>query len=66
MKAQVEMKNKKIAELVGKKIFEPSEDETDYAIQLLVEKLTMPSDIKSYSAKEAEKYILNALSKKVL
>lgn len=60
------MENKKIAELVSKKIYNVTENETDFAIQLLVEKLTMPQSVKSYTADDAKKYILEALSKNAL
>lgn len=60
------MENEKIAELVSKKIYNVSENETDFAIQLLVEKLTMPQSVKSYTADDTKKHILDALSKNAL
>lgn len=60
------MENERIAELVGKKIYNVTENDTDFAFQLLVEKLTMPSDVKSYTEGDAKRYILEALSKNAL
>ena len=60
------MENEKIAELVSKKIYNVTENETDFAVQLLIEKLTIPQDVNSYTADDAKKYILEALSKNVL
>jgi hypothetical protein len=60
------MENEKIAELVSKKIYNVIENETDFAVQLLIEKLTIPQDVKSYTADSAKKYILEALSKNAL
>jgi hypothetical protein len=57
------MENKKIAELVAKKIYNFTENETDFAVQLLVEKLVMPDNVNSYTAADAEKYILGALTR---
>jgi hypothetical protein len=57
------MENEKIAELVANKIYNVNENETDFAVQLLVEKLTMSTDIKSYTADDAKRLILEALSK---
>lgn len=62
----LEMEDEKIAELVSKKIYNVTENETDFAIQLLVEKLTIPQSVKSYTANDAKKYILEALSKNAL
>jgi hypothetical protein len=56
------MENKKIAELVSKKIYGVAQNETDFAVQLLIEKLVIPDNINSYTAADAEKYILGALS----
>lgn len=60
------MENEKIAELVSKKIYNVTENETDFAVQLLIEKLTIPKDVKSYTADDAKKYILETLSKNAL
>ena len=57
------MENKKIAELVAKKIYEVSQNETDFAVQLLIEKLVIPDNINSYTEADAEKYILGTLTK---
>lgn len=57
------MENEKIAELVSKSIYDVAKNETDFAIQLLVEKLLIPYNIKSYTANDAKKYILEALTK---
>ena len=57
------MENKKIAELVSKKIYGVPQNETDFAIQLLIEKLVIPDNINSYTEVDAEKYILGALTK---
>lgn len=55
------MENQKIAELVSKKIYNVSETETDFAVQLLIEKLIIPEDVKIYTTDDAKKYILEAL-----
>jgi hypothetical protein len=60
------MENEKIAELVSKKIYNVTENETDFAVQLLIEKLTIPQYVKSYTADDVKKYILEALSKNAL
>jgi hypothetical protein len=60
------MENERIAELVANKIYNVTENETDFAVQLLVEKLTMPEDVKSYTADDAKKYILEALSQNAI
>ena len=60
------MEDKKIAELVSQKIYNVTETETDFAVQLLVEKLTIPQKVKCYTAGDAKKYILEALSKNAL
>jgi hypothetical protein len=57
------MENKKIAKLVAEKIYGVSQNETDFAVQLLIEKLVIPDNISSYTAAEAENYILNTLNK---
>jgi hypothetical protein len=59
------MENKKIAELVANKIYGIPDTETDFAIQLLVERLVIPENVNSYSVNDAKNYILNALSKKI-
>lgn len=57
------MENKKISELVSKKIYDVVQNETDFAVQLLIEKLVIPDNINSYTAADAEKYILGALTR---
>lgn len=55
------MENEKIAELISKKIYNVAKDETDFAIQLIIEKLIIPDDVKSYTADDAKKFILKSL-----
>jgi len=56
------MNNNKIAKLGAKKIFRPTKNGLDRAVQLLVEELVLPKGVDEYSVDELEKYILQALS----
>ena len=60
------MKNKEIAQLLAMKIFGPAKTQTDLAVQLFIEKLSMPDDVVGYTVEEAEQYILQALELKKL
>jgi hypothetical protein len=55
------MENKKIAKLVAEKIYGVPQNETDFAVQLLIEKLAIPDNVNTYTAADAEKYILDVL-----
>ena len=58
------MKNEKIAELVAKKVYGDNSEKTDFAIQLLIEKLVLAKDIASYTELDMKEAILNVLKKK--
>ena len=55
------MENNKIAKLVSKKLYNPTVGETDFAIQLLIEKLVLPNDTIGYTDVTLEKYILKKI-----
>ncbi|HUS49396.1 MAG TPA: hypothetical protein VMZ91_04485 [Candidatus Paceibacterota bacterium] len=55
------MKSKKIARIIGKKMFDPSETDVEFAFQLFVEKIVMPEGIEGYTDKDMEEWVLKAL-----
>jgi hypothetical protein len=62
MKSKI-LSNKKIAEIIAKKVYNPSLSDTEFAFQLFVEKMACPKDCKSYSEKDMKKWILKKLKK---
>jgi hypothetical protein len=59
----LKMDNSEIAKFLAKKIYNPSLNRMDFAIQLFVEKMTMLKTLHSYTEKDAELHILEALEK---
>jgi hypothetical protein len=57
------MEIEKIAELISEKLYNPTETDTDFAFQLLIEKLIVPDGVCAYSKEDMKKWIINALSK---
>lgn len=60
------MNNQKIARVVADLVYKPknSEEDTLFAVQLLVEKLFIPKEIESYGLEQIENYLLSALDDK--
>ena len=56
------MTNEKIAELLGKLCYDAHEKETDYAVQLFVERVVLPKSIISYNAEVMQEFILKYLN----
>ena len=58
------MTNKKIAELMARKLYNPSENETEYAFQLFVERLLIPYNVSNYTEERMREWIVNCLNGK--
>ena len=56
------MENEKIAELISKSLYSPTNSEIHFAFQLFVERFVVPIDVCWIS--EMEKWILDALNKR--
>ena len=52
------MKDKTIARLIAEKVYNPCRDDTDFAIQLFIERTVIPHGIDSYTADDVKKWIL--------
>lgn len=56
--------NEKMASILAKRCYSPNTDIKEYAVQLFIERVCLPStfDKLGYSEKEMEKYILDYLN----
>lgn len=59
----IKITNEEIAERVARVVYKSKEEKSDdFAVQLMVEKLLIPVEIKSYSKKEVKQWILDVLN----
>jgi hypothetical protein len=58
------MENDTIAELIGKKVYKPNHNDTDFALQLFVEKFALPVGVNGYTKDDLKRYVLLSLKNK--
>jgi hypothetical protein len=58
------MENDQIAELIANEVYKSNHNDTDFAIQLFIEKFALPVGVGGYTKDDLKRYILLSLEKK--